>query len=138
MGNVNANMNDTNNTFNLHGLKQHAPGHSFNADFEARVFAKIKRKKAQRKVAASAALSIAVIAVIFVGQAVLFHQDPREKILVGHNGRNGQNMQNMQIETSIKAKEEVPVMENVVFASYDQQNDYAIEQVAYNQHENTI
>jgi hypothetical protein len=127
-----ADINNINNTFDLHGLKQHSPGHSFKADFEARVFAKIKRKKAQRKVAASAALSIAVIAVIFVGQAVLFRQDPGEKILIGRNGRN------VQTETSIKAKEEVPVMENVVFASYDQQNDYAIEQVAYNQHENTI
>lgn len=130
-----ADINNINNTFDLHGLKQHAPGHSFKADFEARVFVKIKKKKAQRKVAASAALSIAVIAVIFIGQAVLFHQDPGEKILVGQNGRNGRYM---QIETSIKAKEEVPVMENVVFASYDQQTDYAIEQVAYNHHENTI
>jgi hypothetical protein len=132
MANVNANINNTNDTFNLYGLKRHTPGHTFQADFEARVFAKIKKKKVQRKVAASAVLSIVVIAVIFVGQAVLFHQTPEERILIGRNSRN------IQTETSINAKEEVPVMENVVFASYDQHNDYAIEQVAYNQNENTI
>jgi len=135
MANVNANINNINNTFNLHGLKQHAPGLALNADFEARVFAKIKKKKTQRKVAASAALSIAVLAFLFIGQAVLFHREPGEKILIGRNERNGRYM---QTETSIKAKEEVPVMENVVFASYDRQTDYAIEQVADNENENTI
>lgn len=127
-----ANINDIKNTFNLHGLKRQAPGHTLNADFEARVFAKIKKKKTQRKVAASVALSIAVLGFIFLGQAVFFRQDPREKILIGQNERN------VQTETSIKAKEEVPVMENVVFASYDRQTDYAIEHVACNEHENTI
>jgi hypothetical protein len=127
-----ADINNINNAFNLHGLKQNTPGHNFSSDFEARVFSKIKRKKTQRKVATSAALSIAVIGVIFIGQAVLFHQDPREKILAEQYGRN------VQTETSIQAKEEVPVMENVVFASYDRQTDYAIEHVADNEHENTI
>ena len=45
MANVNANINNTNDTFNLYGLKRHTPGHTFQADFEARVFAKIKKKK---------------------------------------------------------------------------------------------
>ncbi len=127
-----ANINDIKNTFNLHGLKRHAPGHTLNADFETRVFAKIKKKKTQRKVAASVALSIAVLGFIFLGQAVFFRQDHREKILIGQNERN------VQTETTIRAKEEVPVMENVVLASYDRQTDYAIEHVAYNEHENTI
>jgi hypothetical protein len=133
MDNTNTNnINNINNIFNPNRLKQHNPGLALNADFEARVFARIKKKKKQRKVAASAALSIAVLAFLFIGQAVLFHREPGEKILIGQNARNP------QIKTSIKAKEEVPVMENVVFASYDHQTDYAIEQVAYNQHENTI
>lgn len=130
-----ANMNNINNTFNLHGLKEHSPGHpglSLGGDFEARVFAKIKRKKKQRKVAASAALSIAVFAFIYIGQAVLSHREPGPELMVGRNARNA------KIETMLKAKEEVPVMENVVFASYDGQTDYAVEQVAHNQHENTI
>ncbi|HLP60163.1 MAG TPA: hypothetical protein VK186_15090 [Candidatus Deferrimicrobium sp.] len=128
-------MNNIDNTFNLHGLKQHSPGQpgqSLGVDFETRVFAKIKKKKTQRKVVASAALSMAVFAFIYIGQAVLFHRDPGEKIIFGLNGRNAQT------EKMLNEKEEVPVMEDVVFASYDQQNDYAVEKVAYNEHENTI
>lgn len=132
-------MNKIDNTLNLHGLKQHAPGLSLGGDFEARVFAKIKKKKTQRKVAASAALSIAVFAFLYIGQAVLFHPQPGEKTL-GEKTLAGNERfeQNAQTENMIKGKEEVPVMENVVFASYDRQTDYAVEQVAYNEHENTI
>lgn len=125
-------MNNNDNILNLHGLKEHSAGHSLSMDFEARVFAKIKKKKKQRKVAASAVLSMAALAFIYIGQAVFFQPDPGAKIIIG------QNASNTPTEHFNKIKEEVPVMENVVFASYDQQNNYAVEQVAYNEHENTI
>ena len=134
-------MNNRDNIFNLHGLKEHSAGHSLRADFEVQVFAKIKRKKTQRKAAAYAMLSIAVFAFIYIGQALLFHQDPGEKIILGQHMQHmtdGQDVQDVQIENMNNVKEEVPVMENVVFASYDQQNNYAVERVAYNEHENTI
>jgi hypothetical protein len=93
-------------------------------DFEDRVFAKIKKKKTQRKVATSAVLSIAVFAFLFVGQAVFFDRDP------------GSRMMTARSEQTVK--EEVPVMEDVIFASSDSQTDYAIEQVAYNEGGYTI
>ncbi|MCU0288116.1 MAG: hypothetical protein MUF15_17185 [Acidobacteria bacterium] len=123
-------MNNIDN-FNLHRLKQQSPGLSLGEDFEARVFAKIKRKKTQRKVAASAALSIAVFAFLYIGQALFLHQNTNEKIFLSHNDT-------VQPGNIIKGKEEVPLMENVVFASYDQQTNYAVEHVAYNEYENTI
>lgn len=94
-------------------------------DFESRVFSKIKNKKKQRKITAAAALGVVVFAFIFIGQAVLFHKDPGQKIMAGS-------------ESTIK--EEVPVVEDVIFASSDSKANYAIEQVqvGYYEDENTI
>jgi len=96
-----------------------------NEDFESRVFYKIKKKKKQRKVTASAVLGIAVFAFIFIGQAALFHKKPEQTIIA-------------RPESTVK--EEIPVTEDVVFASSDSRSDYAIEQVqvAYYEDENTI
>lgn len=115
-------MDNLENGFNR--FRQNTPGAALSEDFEDRVFAKIKRKKKQRKAAASAAISIAVFAFIFVGQAVLTNREPGRDILTARS------------ETI--AKEEIPVMEDVVFASSDSQNDYAVEQVSYNNGNYTI
>jgi hypothetical protein len=41
-------------------------------------------------------------------------------------------------EAVVETKEEIPVMEDVIFASSDRQTNYAIEQVAYYEDEDTI
>jgi hypothetical protein len=117
-------MDNNNHQFDkaLHRFKQHSPLLELNGDFENKVFAKIKKKKNQRKIAASVTLGIFIFAFIFTAQAVLFHRKP-EAILAG---------------PVTAAKEEVPVMEDVIFASSDSTANYAIEQVAYYGDEDTI
>lgn len=110
-------MDKLDNGFNRY--RTNTPNGVLGDDFEDRVFAKIKKKKQQRKVAASAALSIAVVGFIFVGQALFRGRGelPPEQLLA--------------VGSEILVKEEVPVMEDVIFASSDAGADYAIEQVAY-------
>ena len=112
-------------------FRQHSPAHLLSEDFEDRVFAKIKKKKKQRKVAASAALTVTVFAFVFIAQAIFLHKEPETKPLIA---------QTQRIESFMdrKEKEEVPVMEDVIFASSDSQTNYAIEQVAYYEDDNTI
>jgi hypothetical protein len=114
-------MDNFDNTFDR--FRQHSPAHPLSEDFEDRVFVKIKKKKRQRKAAASAALTIAVFAFIFIAQAVFLPKDPERKPLIAQ---------------PLREKEEVPVMEDVIFASSDSQTNYAIEQVAYYEDDNTI
>ena len=52
------------------GFKYHSPSHPLGDNFETRVFAKIKRKKKQRKITAAAVMSIALFAVLFIAQAL--------------------------------------------------------------------
>lgn len=99
-------------------FRRNTAGLQLSEDFEDRVFARIKKKKKQRKAVASAALSIAVFAFIFVGQALFLDKEPGSRIKTAYSQQT--------------VKEEVPVMEDVIFASSDSQTDYAIEQVAYN------
>jgi hypothetical protein len=113
-----------NNTFSR--FRQNAPGYTLSDDFEDRVFAKIKKKKTQQKATASVVLSIAVFAFIFIAQAIFSHKKPGKETFITRS------------EVGIETKEEIPVMEDVIFASSDRQTNYAIEQVAYYEDENTI
>ena len=97
-------------------------------DFESRVFAKIKKKKTQRKVAASAALGIALFAFLFIAQTVLIHKEPEPVLAV----------QPRIVQPEMEAKEEVPLVEDVIYASSDSRSNYAIEQVAYSGDQDTI
>lgn len=97
------------------------PARPLSDDFEGRVFSKIKRKKKQRKVAAATAMSVTLFAFLFIAQAFFFNQGPETPIL-----------------TASMEKEEVPVMEDVIFASFDSRTDYAVEQVGYNEENTTI
>ncbi len=116
--------NNIKNTFNR--FRQSPPGYTLSEDFEDRVFAKIKKKKTQRKAAASAALAIVVFAFIFIAQAIFSHKEPERTILMARP------------DAVIETKEEIPVIEDVIFASSDRQTHYAIEQVAYYEDEDTI
>jgi hypothetical protein len=111
-------MDNSNNGFEkaLQRFKQHSQLSSLSEDFENKVFTKIKKKKTQRKVVASVTLGILIFAFLFVAQVVLFHKETEPRIIAQPGSTD---------------KEEVPVMEDVIFASSDSRSNYAIEQVAY-------
>jgi hypothetical protein len=107
------------------GFKYHSPSHPLGDNFETRVFAKIKRKKKQRKITAAAVMSIALFAFLFIAQALFL------------TNRSDRPQMTAQLEKEIE-KEEVPVMEDVIFASFDKKADYAVQQVGYYEDDNTI
>jgi hypothetical protein len=109
----------------LGGFKYRSPSHPLGDNFETRVFAKIKRKKKQRKIAAAAVMSISLFAFLFIAR-FLFIPD-----------RSDNPPMTAQLERQIE-KEEVPVMEDVIFASFDKKADYAVQQVGYYEDDNTI
>ncbi|UCH94157.1 MAG: hypothetical protein JSV88_28340 [Candidatus Aminicenantes bacterium] len=115
------NNNQFENSFNR--FKQHSRLLTVSEDFENKVFTKIKKKKTQRKVVASVTLGIVIFAFIFIAQAALFQKKAGPDIIA-------------KPESTVK--EEVPVMEDVIFASSDSRTSYAIEQVAYYEDEDTI
>lgn len=102
---------------------------TLNDDFESNVFVKIKRKKKQRKIATAAAAGVFLAAFLFAGQFFLFQGGP-------DRDRSRDRMLAQPQHGTVK--EEVPVLEDVVFASSDSQTSYAIEQVSYSGDDNTI
>lgn len=100
------------------GKLMRGPHMEVGSDFESNVFAKIKRKKKQRKVTASVTLSLAVCGFIYM--ATLF-KDPVHSPPIQNTARN------QKIE-----KKMVPVSDDVVFATSDDRSSYVIEQVGYN------
>lgn len=111
-------MDKNNNGFEkaLQRFKQHSQISNVSTDFENKVFSKIKKKKTQRKVVASVTLGVLIFTFLFIAQVVLFHKETEPMIMAQPGSTD---------------KEEVPVMEDVIFASSDSRTNYAIEQVAY-------
>ncbi len=107
----------------FHRYKQDARFLTVSADFENIVFAKIKKKKIQRKITATVTLGLVVVAFLFIIQAVLVQKAPGPTF--AHQPGN-------------TIKEEVPVVEDVIYASSDSNNNYAIEQVAYHGDQDSI
>jgi len=105
--------------------KQHVPESSVGNDFEHRVFAKIKRKKTQRKVTASVGLALLMGGFLFIAQITFLNKsvDTRRPLLAG---------------PAAVEKEEIPIVEDVVFASSDSRSSYIIEQVNYTADDGTI
>lgn len=116
---------NNNNEFEqaFHRFKQHSLLSSVSEDFENKVFAKIKKKKTQRKVVASVTLGILIFAFLFIAQLVLFHKETEPTFMARPESTD---------------KEEVPVMEDVIFASSDSRTNYALEQVAYYEEDNIL
>ena len=116
-------MDNNNNEFEqaFHRFKQHSHLSSVSEDFENKVFAKIKKKKTQRKVVTSVTLGILIFALVFIAQVVLFHKESQPTFMAQPGSTD---------------KEEVPVVEDVIFASSDSRTNYAIEQVAYHEEDN--
>jgi len=81
------------------------------SDFEARVFAKIHRKKTRRKIGMGVAAAVGVVLLLSFFQ--LFRPLPRRLPLAG------------------TVKEEVPVSEELFFSASDNLTRYSLEPVAY-------
>lgn len=126
------------NTFNR--VKQHPRESFLSDDFENRVFAKIKKKKTQRKVTASVTMIVTVFAFLFIAGPLVFKQSP--EIDPAFNLANrlpkpsdaGQDLP----KDWLKNREEVPALEEVIYASSDTDTNYAIETVANFDDDNTL
>lgn len=105
--------------------RQSTPVSDLSEDFENRVFAKIKKKKTQRKVTASVGLAVMVAGFLFIAQATIFNPsvDSRRPLMA---------------RPAAIEKEEIPIVEDVVFASSDSRSSYVIEQVNYTGDDGTI
>lgn len=98
---------------------------SVSEDFENRVFAKIKRKKTIRKHITAAVVGFSLAGFLFLAQSLFFQKSPIEnKQVIAHSEST--------------QKEEIPLMEDVIFTSSNSQSDYSIEQVVYHSDDDTI
>ena len=89
-------------------------------DFEDNVFSKIKRKKAVRKTTYSAFFAVLFLTILL---SVL--------VIVPDSAQDSRQANGLSDPAGrFTAKEEVPVIEDVFFASYDADTSYVIEQVS--------
>jgi len=115
----------------FHKYKQQPQLLAVGDDFENIVFAKIKKRKTQRKVATSVTLGFVLLAFIFIAQITFFN----------NNNEESEPVLASQTDMTVPdnaIKEEVPVMEDVIYASSDSRASYAIEQVAYYEDQKTF
>ena len=101
-------------------LKNYSRNTEVRSDFEESVFSKIKRKKAVRRTTFSAFAGLVILAGLLSLLVVVPGSEPDSR------------QAGFQYETPerMAVKEEVPVIEDVFFASYDTDTRYAIEQVS--------
>ena len=90
-------------------------------DFEVKVYSKIKIKKSHRKITYIASFMFLCIA-IFMGYFFFIQGKGNSVILNTKSDR-------------LVEKEEIPIIEDVYFASYDDRTNYAIEQIAIDEEE---
>lgn len=118
-------MDDVNNALGAFKNSKYNELLSVSDDFEERVFAKIKRKKAVRKHIVAAIVGFCLAGFLFLAQNLFLHKSPT-------------NDQQIIAHQESAQKEEIPLMEDVIFTSSDSQNEYAIEQVVHNEDDDTI
>jgi len=99
--------------------------HHLSENFENIVFAKIKKKKKERRIIKSTLAGIVIFIFLFLAKNIILHEEIQGNKLARSNPNK-------------ITKEEVPVIEDVIFASSDRQTNYALEQVAYYEDNNTI
>lgn len=108
--------NEKNNFPSLDG--DHLLGNlSLGDDFEERVFAGIKKKKAFRRNVTAAVLGFFLAGFLFTAHQLFLKNNSRQTYLATH-------------ESSSKL-EEIPLVEEVTYAASDSHTDYIIEQVGY-------
>ncbi len=109
-------------------LKQVSIGDELNGSFENAVFSKIKKKKMHRRVAVATSVVFGIMGFLFGFFLSTPNSQPQGPLHAGN--------QTHQVETI--DKEEIPVLEDVYFSSYDSQSNYAVETVAYQEDEGGI
>ena len=102
--------------FNL-SLKSFSEDRSLQSDFEDRVYAKIKRKKNQRKIGYSA------VAAFFFGLAFLLSSWVFQ-------GPASPDQLQVKANQGMEQKEEIPLIEDLYYAASDKQTSYLLEQVS--------
>jgi cytoskeletal protein RodZ len=110
-------------------LKQVSIDKELDEGFETAVFGKIRRRKVHRRLAM--ATSVVFVIVGFLFSFYLFMpRAPQQAPLTADSQLND--------SSQIVEKEEVPVLEDVYFSSYDDRTHYAVELVSYTQDEGGI
>jgi len=101
-------------------LKNYSRETEVHMDFEDTVFSKIKRKKVIRRTTYSAVFAVIFLTVVL--SVLVFVPDSAQ------DSRQANGV--LDPPGRFMAKEEVPVIEDIFFASYDSDTSYIIEQVS--------
>ena len=109
-------------------LKNYTGKTEVHMDFEDTVFSKIKRKKVVRRTTYSAFFAVVFLTVLL--SVLVFIPDSDQ------NSRQANTLTDPP--GRFMAKEEVPVIEDIFFASYDTDTSYVIEQVSYTEDDEGI
>lgn len=105
-------------------FKSYSNEHRLGEDFEDKVYTKIKKKKVYKKMTYSFSF---VIFLFFIFFAYHFFTV------------NSKNIRNLKTKSEkFATKEEIPLIEDVYFASYDNETNYVIEKVSLNKYDNDI
>lgn len=117
-----------------------APGYVLGENFESRVWLKIKRKKRQRKIVTSTMLGLGVFVLAIAGQHLLLRQgrpdladSPAPPTFQAENRQGDPDPFRRR-----NAAREIPVSDDVIYASSDTGTIYAIEHVACDNVKKTI
>ena len=92
--------------------------HSLPEGFEERVFSRIESRKHRQRVTVTTAVVSAVLGFVFA-LALSLHDSSTRPVLQANHSSIAEN-----------GKEVIPVVEDVMFSSYDGQTHYAVEQVS--------
>ena len=109
-------MNDIENLFNKYTINE-----TLHENFEDMVYSKIKKKKMVKKVAYSCVSIFLIFSALFTYTLFI---------------KNTPSPESFAKKTTFK--EEVPVIEDVIFASSDSRTYYSIERVSYTENDNDI
>ncbi|MBN1195801.1 MAG: hypothetical protein JXA62_00170 [Candidatus Aminicenantes bacterium] len=92
--------------------------HSLPEGFEERVFSRIEAHKRRRRLTVTTAVISAILGFVFA-LALSLPDSSTQPLLQANRSTNASN-----------SKEVIPVVEDVMFATYDGQTHYAVEQVS--------
>ncbi len=113
---------------------------SVGLDFEDKVFAKIKRKKQVRRNIAAAITGFSLAGFLFLAHSLFIVKGPRldNNKQIPLIAQQESSPRGKQVMTAHEQTEEIPLMEDVIFATSDSQTDYVLEQVSYVPDDGTI
>ncbi|MCK4836532.1 MAG: hypothetical protein KAT17_07835 [Candidatus Aminicenantes bacterium] len=113
-------------------FRNYSKKYQVNENFEDRVYARIKRKKAIRKAVYSSFFVFSLFLILFLVFSFLPETTQDKNREAQYANRFSERGKEMNV------KEEIPVIEDVFFASFDDRTDYAIEQVIITEEEEGI